>query len=774
MESELMHPVKILFVEDTLHDMELAIRELKKEKIDFISRIVENETDLINEIKNFIPDIVISDYSMPAFDGMRALKVINNIKPQLPVIIFTGSINEETAVKCMKAGASDYVLKEKIKRLPFAVKEILEKCKIIKEKTETEDALKESNLKFKEFAEQLTDVIFITDLQGIIQYISPSSIKIFGFEPNEMINEIFMKFVTESEMNLALENFNNILNTSIPVQNLELILKRKDNSTFNCEISCSLLIKNSKNSGIIGIIRDITSRKQSEELLKNSENKYRTLVEKMQEGLLVVDNDDVILFANKKLCELLNYSESELIGKTGYKTIINPYDIDRIKKKNKDRITGLSDKYEINFVKKDQTLILMLLNANPLYDAKGEVIGSMAICSDISERKKWETELMLAKEKAELSNKLKDAFIANISHEIRTPLNGILGMTTIIEESLKDYIESEHKRYFQTIQSSSKRLIRTIDMIINFSRLQIGEFTIKPCVIDLDTVIKSMLPEFTLIAEKKGLKFSYENNSGKINVSIDEYSISFAISNIIDNALKYTNKGNVTIKLEKEAEFVKLIVSDTGIGISDDYIQHVFTPYSQEETGYSRSFEGVGLGLPLAKRLIELNGAAISVKSEKDKGTEFILSFENKLSFNEINNKNQLGNLESSEILKKKHKILIVEDDYSSQELLDIILKKNHEISFAMSAEDALEIIKNDTFDMILMDISLKGGLNGLQLTKILKNNPLYNKIPIIAVTAHAFENDRIASLEAGCNDYISKPIRKNDLINIVNKNLST
>jgi PAS domain S-box-containing protein len=476
MQTDIISPIHILFVEDTIHDMELAIRELKRENLDFVSKRVETEKDLILELTYFKPELIISDYSMPNFDGMMALNIVNRTNPEIPVIIFTGSINEETAVKCMKAGAVDYVLKEKIKRLPFAVKEALEKKKIIKEKHETELALKESDTKFKEFAEQLTDVIFISDYNGIITYISPSSEKVFGFHPNEMIDKVFTIFISDIQKEIALKSFNSLISTGIPTQNLILIMKRKDGSEFYSELNSSLIIKDQQINGTIGVIRDITERKQ------------------------------------------------------------------------------------------------------------------------------WETELLDSKEKAELSNKLKDAFIANMSHEIRTPLNGILGMTSLIEEAFLKYSTPVEERFFQTIQQSSKRLLRSIDMIINLSRIQIGEFPILQKNIDLNLIISNLLMEYKDIAEKKSLNLIFENSYENTIVYFDEYCIILSLSNLIDNAMKFTNSGEVIIKLYKENEKVKIDVSDTGIGMSPSYISEIFKPYSQEETGYSRSYEGMGLGLSLTKK----------------------------------------------------------------------------------------------------------------------------------------------------------------------------
>ncbi len=238
-------------------------------------------------------------------------------------------------------------------------------------------------------------------------------------------------------------------------------------------------------------------------------------------------------------------------------------------------------------------------------------------------------DLLNAKELAEQSNKLKDTFMANISHEIRTPLNGILGMTSLIKDSVSNYLKEDEEEYFTSIERSSQRIIRTVDMILNYSSLQVGSFPFHPCEVELSNICMNLIGELGPAARKKSIDISFFNRyENPVIIFGDDFSISQAISNLIDNAIKFTNKGHVIIDLYKNSNNeIILDFIDSGIGINRENLDFIFRPYVQEDMGYGRAYEGVGLGLTLVKEYLSLNKANISLKSEKGKGTTFTVNF---------------------------------------------------------------------------------------------------------------------------------------------------
>jgi len=385
-------------------------------------------------------------------------------------------------------------------------------------------------------------------------------------------------------------------------------------------------------------------------------------------------------------------------------------------------------------------------------------------------RKKTELELTRAKDKAESANKLKDAFIANISHEIRTPLNGILGMTSIIKDIFAGEINKEDNDLFEGIDISSKRIIRTVDMILNYSRLQVGEFNITPCNINISLICTNLVKEFITGAKYKSLDLTFQNNCGDAAIFADEYSITMAISSLIDNAIKFTKKGSINLILNKGlSNEIILEIKDSGVGINPEYLEHMFEPYRQEDMGYGRAYEGVGLGLAIVKKVIDLNNYVISVKSKKGEGTTFSINFGKGEQPLEVKYKKEIvPNIIPAPEELRKELVLLVEDDLMSQVTIRRLLENSYSVIITDSSDEAMEIIKKEKIDIILMDISIRGKKNGLELTKELKASKEFSHIPVIAVTAHAFEEDKQNALDAGCDSYLAKPFSKEALLNMI------
>ena len=302
--------------------------------------------------------------------------------------------------------------------------------------------------------------------------------------------------------------------------------------------------------GLIAVVRDITERKQSEQALRNSEGRLRTLLQTIPDLIWLKDVNGVYLSCNKMFERFFGASEADIVGKTDYDFIGRELAESFLENDRKAMAAGKPTINEewITFADDGHRAYLETIKT-PMYNISGTLIGILGIGRDITKRKQAENELIEAKEKAESANKLKDAFIANISHEIRTPLTGILGMTSIIKETYQSNIKKEDEVLFEGIDISSNRIIRTIDMILNYSRLQVGEFNITPNKINLSLICTNLVKEFNTVAKNKSLDLSFQNNCRDIEIFADEYSITMAISNLLDNAIKYTSKGSVNVIL---------------------------------------------------------------------------------------------------------------------------------------------------------------------------------------------------------------------------------
>jgi CheY-like chemotaxis protein len=239
---------------------------------------------------------------------------------------------------------------------------------------------------------------------------------------------------------------------------------------------------------------------------------------------------------------------------------------------------------------------------------------------------------------------------------------------------------------------------------------------------------------------------------------------------LIDNAIKYTNKGFIHVTLYKGfKDDIILIVKDSGIGISKEYIENIFEPYRQEQMGYGRAYEGIGLGLSLVKKVLTLNDAKISVESKKGEGSTFIINFGKEIqSAKIIPEKNIIVNIPPSHTESEKALVLIVEDDALNQLTMQKFLEDRHNSIVADSSKKVMNVLKNNKVDLILMDISIKGDKNGLELTKDLKASKEYSHIPIIGATANVFVEDKQKALESGCDNFLAKPFSKQEILDMV------
>jgi PAS domain S-box-containing protein len=311
-------------------------------------------------------------------------------------------------------------------------------------------------------------------------------------------------------------------------------------------------------------------------------------------------------------------------------------------------------------------------------------------------------------------------------------------------------------------------LIEAKDKAESASKLKDGEYPITKKEVSVSSICLNLIKVYSLAAQNKSLNLTFLNNCGDGTIFADEYSITLAISNLIDNAIKYTAKGFINVELRKgKNEDIILDISDTGIGISEDYLDKIFEPYHQEQMGYGRAYEGVGLGLSLVKQVLSLNNVKIFVESTKGEGTTFSINFGPEVKqIEHLSSDSVKTNVPPKEIGIKL--ILLVEDDGLNQMTIKRFIEPRYRSIIVDSSEDALEILKTNNIDLILMDISIKGKMDGLEFTRMLKNSNEYSKIPVIAVTAHAFEKDRQASLEAGCDSYLSKPFSRGSLLGLI------
>lgn len=382
-------------------------------------------------------------------------------------------------------------------------------------------------------------------------------------------------------------------------------------------------------------------------------------------------------------------------------------------------------------------------------------------------RKKADEDLVTALAKAKESDRLKSAFLANMSHEIRTPMNGILGFAELLKEP--DLSRDELQSYVSVIESSGERMLNTINDLIDISKIEAGQMEVVNSVTIISELTDGLNSFFKPETEKKGLELLCRNPlSGKeATINTDKEKLYAILTNLIKNSIKYTREGSIEFGYQVKDSFVEFFVKDTGIGIPDDRQEAIFERFVQADLGRARAYEGAGLGLSITKAYVEMLGGEIRVESKEGKGSQFYFTIPYNTVMKEKAESKESPAEMKSELKLKKLKILIAEDDETADLHLSIILKcLEREIFHARTGTDAVEFCRNNPdIDLVLMDIKMSG-IDGHEAVRQIRE---FNKeVVIIAQTAYALEGDREQALEAGCNDYIAKPIKKDVLLAMV------
>ncbi|MCF7827221.1 MAG: PAS domain-containing sensor histidine kinase [Candidatus Marinimicrobia bacterium] len=500
----------------------------------------------------------------------------------------------------------------------------------ITEGKEAEAALRDSEKKYGRLYNSIRDAILVANSDRRIIDCNQAFSDLFEYSFDEIKNKETMTLYENkeqfNELGQALKNHRGNAKPFLYTVNY----KKKSGAVFAGETSIYYLIDVGGDvSGFIGLIRDVTERKQGEQALRESQNFLETIVENIPDMIFVKDANKLnFLQFNKAGEELLGHSREELIGKSDYDFFLKE-EADLFTEKDRDvlRRGKLQDVPIESIHTKDKGERILHTKKIPIMGEDGMPLYLLGISEDITERKQAEEEIAAALLIAEQANQVKDQFIANISHEIRTPLNSIIGFSDLFFQRYADMVEPKDKEIFGYIAKASERLMKTVDSILNISVLKAGAVPLHPRELNLNALVNSIVGQLNPRAVEKKLilrtSFPTETNL----IFVDEYCIQQAIYNLTDNAIKFTYDGHVELKIGHSKDQVTLSVKDTGIGISEAYQKQIFTPYTQESEGFTKHFQGVGLGLALAKIYLDLNHVSLELETKSGQGSTFTLTF---------------------------------------------------------------------------------------------------------------------------------------------------
>jgi PAS domain S-box-containing protein len=525
------------------------------------------------------------------------------------------------------------------------------------------------------------------------------------------------------------------------------------------------------------VIKSVLEHKQKEielnltqNALLKSEALFRTAFENATIGVCMVDVKGNFISVNETLCKITGYTKSEL-EKSSFLSVTHPDDVEKSKYFLNEILKGNinNTNFEKRYVHKSGTIIWAIISTSLVKNTSNSTDYFFTFIQDISEKKKFEEELIMAKEKAEEADRLKTAFLNNISHEIRTPMNAIMGFSELLNEPNLEI--DKHKEYTNTIMQSSEHLLSIISDIISIATIEAGQEKIHHCEFNLNEMLDLMYDQFKIKADEKNLEFKIAKtlSDREATISTDKTKLIQIISNLINNSLKFTDVGFIEVSyLLKDTQLV-FTVKDSGIGIPKNMHDEVFKRFRQIEYSSDRQHGGSGLGLAISRAYIELLGGQIWLNSEPNVGTSFFFTIPYTVKTQPKLTTSSKQSEESVAINKNIKNILIAEDDDSNFLLIKTFLSDNNiNIIRVKTGIEAVEICKNKTdIDLILMDIKMPQE-NGLEaIKKIRKFN---TQIPIIIESAYYDDSNRGEAFAAGCNDFITKPIKKHILIAVINK----
>ncbi len=506
---------------------------------------------------------------------------------------------------------------------------------------------------------------------------------------------------------------------------------------------------------------DITAQKHAENALLIREEKYRGIIANMNLGLLEVDTNEIIQFANNSFCEMSGYSTDELIGNYAPLLFIDKDALPISEEKNIKRVAGVSDAYEMQARNKKGEPKWWLISGAPRYNDDGEMVGSIGIHLDITDHKLMEVQLKAAKEVAENAQAAEQEFLANMSHEIRTPLNAIAGMTYLLQDTP---VSDEQQEYLDVVQSSTDILLRLVTNILDISKIEAGKIEANIKEIDIMHLLKGLEKTIRIQHKNSDVKIVFEYPGTPAHyMESDDLMITQVLLNLLSNASKFTTTGQIKLQAElysnhDDKVLFNVMISDTGKGMSKQEQNSIFEKFVQGGDEDSRA-KGTGLGLAITKKLIEFLKGTIYVQSREGEGTKFTISIPMRMG------KSALAGDAQPDVTEKTYnlagvKVLVAEDNEVNRKYIGKLLSKwGVNYKFAVNGQEAVDMLSaKDSFDMVLMDLQMPVK-DGIEATlDIRSSQKWYSNIPVIGVSATAIIGLKQKARESGINDFVTKP----------------
>ena len=662
----------------------------------------------------------------------------------------------------------------------------------------------------KNFSESILrsqqDIVFVTDVHGVVRQISDVTESVLGYRRDEIIGKLASAFFPPDKREEMMElSLLSCLRDHEVLTDVEIILQVRSGEHIPVQFTGSP-IKDAQGRVVaaIGVGRDLREYKRVQARIIRANTHLSAIIDSATGFYISTsDMDGIITSWNKGAELIMGYSADETIGKMHISQFCFTDDLEagiflRVLRQINETGDG---EYEARFVRKSGDVFPVHLSTTLLKDQAGNLMGMLAIIQDITDRKRAESDLLDTKtqleqvnrqlmasiehanqlaQEATVANAAKSEFLANMSHEIRTPMNAIIGFS---EHLTEQELTEEQLSYILLIRDSGKSLLALINGILDFSKIEAGKLDVDIIDCSLGNILDHVDSLLRSKATEKGLDFKV-TIATKLPAQIrtDPTRVTQCLVNLANNAVKFTEKGhvhiNVSLETDRDEPFIRFDVEDTGIGISDDKQESVFEAFAQAESSTTRHFGGTGLGLSITRKLIDILGGNISVQSEPGRGSVFSLLVPCGIDLDAVT---LLDDLLSTKLEREDHnghnktyvgRVLVAEDNLANQILIKTTLKKKGlDPLLVENGRQALDAAKNDTYDLIFMDMHMPV-MDGYKATQAIRNAGITT--PVIALTANAMRNDEKKCIAHGCDAYLSKPFDKRILYDLMDKFLDS
>jgi PAS domain S-box-containing protein len=782
--------IRILYLEDNPVDVELSRAVLEKDGLKYEMTVVDTREDYVAALEAGGHDLILADYQLPSFDGMAALEIARENYSWLPFIFVSGAMGEEIATESLKRGATDYVLKERLARLPGSMRRALveaeERRRLRNAEAEREKLLEELSVQHRQLTEVLRQMP-----AGVIIAEAPSCKLIMG---NGEVAQIWrQEFLpsTNLEEYKAGRGFHpdgrpyqsqewplaRSIMAGEMVTNEEVEILRGDGTRGALSIN-SAPIRDGDGRIVAGVVTffDITERKQVERRLREQAE----MLDLAYDAIFAWELDGAISYWNRAAEEIYGYAREEAVGRVSHELLETEAVEDMDALRDSLRLGGRW-KGELRHRTKDGREIVVESRMT-LVKRNGQRLV-LETNRDITERKRAEQERErllesenAARREAEHANHAKDEFLALLSHELRTPLTPMLGWIRMLRR--RQVRPEDYDSALEKIERSVESEIKLVSDLLDVSRIITGKMTLNLRTLDFSGLVRVAVEMARSSAEAKGIALVVETGEDEALVSGDPDRLQQVVLNLVSNAIKFTPPcGRVEARLERAGAHLELIVKDTGQGISPGFLPHVFERFRQADSSLARSHGGLGLGLSITRRLVELHNGSIHAESEGEgRGSTFTVKLPLAVNHPEPSAyarqiSSRYGRvLEFDSVSLEGARILMVDDDADTREMMKLMLEQfGADVVTAASASEALSKFQPGRYDAVLADIGM-AEVNGYELiARVRALGPEKGgDVPAIAITAYAGKEDRLRAITSGFQYHMSKPVEPGELVGAI------